>query len=276
MNDYELKGRPLKVVAADPKGTTKTTETGTTTIKASGLDERKQFEAISTPPAESQSHNFDAADTAKLKSSSEDIAAPSKDTIAAKTLYILNVADTVNDSRLRMLFGKYGPLRKVLLKLEHAGAMIEFEKVADAGNASLSLEGHEIDGKKLRFGSYKDLINNTEAVRAKVGENPFAKKKDKKTQDKDTKPTKLLIPTKVFRPAQTGRKARGGLGFKANTGTGTLFSKTLKSSDKAQVSEQSPDDVHDDLKRRKEEPKSNEQFRNMFIMGKHEDNPEES
>lgn len=84
--------------------------------------------------------------------------APTSMEIRERTMAILNIPDTINDTRIRALAEKYGPTVKVVLRPDHAGAIVEFAEVSAAGRAALGLEGFEIEaGHKLRTGTAKDL-----------------------------------------------------------------------------------------------------------------------
>ena len=65
--------------------------------------------------------------------------------ISQRTIALINLPDTVNDARVRALAEPYGALRKVVLRPDHRGALVEFQKVNDAGKAAMALEGYEID-----------------------------------------------------------------------------------------------------------------------------------
>lgn len=84
---------------------------------------------------------------------------PSFETIKTKTLGIMNLPDTVNDLRVHSLFAPFGPLRKVTLRPDHSGAIVEYEHVADAGKASLQLDGSSVDGHTIRIGSLAEMMN---------------------------------------------------------------------------------------------------------------------
>ncbi|ODQ54656.1 hypothetical protein SAICODRAFT_77260, partial [Saitoella complicata NRRL Y-17804] len=83
---------------------------------------------------------------------------PSKSEIRGKTLGVMNVAQTVNDAKLRALFEPFGSLRRVNLIPEHGGAVVEFDAVADAGKATMALEGAELSGRHIRIGTYEELM----------------------------------------------------------------------------------------------------------------------
>lgn len=69
--------------------------------------------------------------------------------ILARTLSISNLSDTVNDSQLRVIFEKYGPLKQILLRPDLNSAKVEYVNVADAGKAELALQGHLISGQPI-------------------------------------------------------------------------------------------------------------------------------
>ena len=160
---------------------------------------------------------------------------PSMDVIRKKTLAILNLPDTINDTRLREVFGKYGPLRKVQLRLEHGGAIVEFVEVKDAGKAELGLVGYKFSRgmEGMRFGRLEDLMKQKGVVKKeaeavlKKEEKEKEKGKGKgkeKGKEKDKDKDKEAVPQVMFAsrsvvgaaPARGGMGAgrrRGGLGF---------------------------------------------------------------
>jgi len=238
MDDQLLLTRNVKVVKSDDKAV-KTSESGTTQLK--GVTDSLITDAESPAPSAATPMSSNVATPPPP---------PSKEVIAAKTLYVLSVADTVNDSRLRALFEKYGAVRKVLLKSEHQGAIVEYENVANAGQATLALDGYELDGKTIRFGTYGELMNSEPEVKAKAGENPFAKKKTEQMS------AISLAPQRVNRPG-ISQKKRGGLGYK-----GSVVNKS--------GSKESFSNIEVVMKDSKDEgsqlvPKTNDQFRDMFV-----------
>lgn len=77
---------------------------------------------------------------------------PGAANINARTLTISNLTDTINDSQLKTIFEKYGPLKQILLRPDLNGAKVEYLNVADAGKAELALQGQVIAGKAIRIG----------------------------------------------------------------------------------------------------------------------------
>jgi RNA recognition motif-containing protein len=109
--------------------------------------------------------------------------------IQAKTLGVMNLADTVNEAQLRALFVPFGSLRRVVLRPDHAGAIVEYDDPADAGTASLALSGREIGHKVIQIGSYEDLMQQ------KSSQN-----------DEKRAPTNLLLAPRQARTAQARRR----------------------------------------------------------------------
>jgi RNA recognition motif-containing protein len=78
----------------------------------------------------------------------------------ARTVALMNVPDTVNDSRIKELAEKLGgPLVKVSLRPDHQGAILEYVDERDAGKAHLQLDGYEIaPGRTLRVGPVREML----------------------------------------------------------------------------------------------------------------------
>jgi squamous cell carcinoma antigen recognized by T-cells 3 len=128
-----------------------------------------------------------------------------------RTLGLMNIPDTVNDTRIRLLVESYGSIVKIILRPDHQGAIVEFADVNDAGRASLELEGYEIEtGKKIHIGTVGEMMR--QSAEYKTDRIQVGKQKDK--------PPMLIQPTVVKRPAQPGTRAgrRGGFGLKRGGG----------------------------------------------------------
>ncbi|GAW12824.1 hypothetical protein ANO14919_021950 [Xylariales sp. No.14919] len=129
---------------------------------------------------------------------------PTPAEIQARTMAIMNIPDTVNDARIRALTEKFGSIVKIVLRPDHAGAIVEFGEASTVGRAALGLEGFEIaPHHKLRTGSVKELF-----------------KEKVEPQQKDTlkapKAAWMPPPPTVRRPVLgRGGAKRGGLGFVA-------------------------------------------------------------
>jgi RNA recognition motif-containing protein len=85
----------------------------------------------------------------------------------SRTVALMDVPDTVNDSRIKELAEKHGgPLVKVSLRPDHQGAIIEYVDERDAGKAQLHLDGYEIvPGRTLRVGSVGEMLKEKAEVR---------------------------------------------------------------------------------------------------------------
>ncbi|KAF3933184.1 Nucleolin [Dactylella cylindrospora] len=233
LNGHKLKSRKLMVVMGVPQGGAPASK------KSSGKTQPKAPNGAVDSPA--------AAASPMSTTTSDQPDRPNRDAIRQKTLFVLNVADTVNDSKIRATFEKYGSLRKVQLRLDHQAAIVEFDEVKDAGKAAMALEGHEIDGRAIRFGEYQDMVKTAPEKKAKPGENPFARKRG---QEKQPMAATNLIPTRVHRPnlSVRGGKSRVGLGFRS--------SRTEKT---------------EETENGEAKPKTNAQFRQMLLKGKAEE-----
>ncbi|KAK6513391.1 Splicing factor [Arthrobotrys megalospora] len=232
LHEQKFKSRKLWVVISDPQGSAPASK------KSSGKTQAKFPNGAAGSP--------EVAGSPMSTTASELPDAPDGDTIRQKTLYILNVADTVNDSKIRAIFEKFGALHKVQLQLNHQAAIVEFVEVKDAGRAALAMDGHEIDGRAISFGTRQDMLKTGDEKKPKPGLNPFAKKKDEK---KPTTAVTSLAPARVHRPgvAVRGGKTRMGLGFRPSARGGEREEKKEEG----------------DVK-----PKTNAEFRQMLLKGK--------
>ncbi|KAI5805854.1 hypothetical protein EDC01DRAFT_715678 [Geopyxis carbonaria] len=189
-----------------------------------------------------------AADQANGSSPRDpDAQKPSFDEITKKTLGVMNLPDTVNDLRIHALFSPFGPLRKVTLRPDHQGAVVEYESVADAGKASLKLDGHEVDGHKIEIGSYKDLMKRAPLKKITKGFAPAPRK--------PLGPP--LVPASVRNaPSAAGRGGkRRGLGF-----SGAIHKKDKE----ADVDMK---DTPANADGEKKGGRSNDDFKKMFLKG---------
>ena len=178
--------------------------------------------------------------------------APTRDEVSKRTMTLMNVPDTVNGARIRALVEPFGTIIKVVLRPDHQGAIVEYTDVASAGRAALALESHEIvPGRKLRTGGLKDLFGEKDEIktdRILVGQG-------KKAGASLIKP---LAP--VRRPGAGGR---GGLGQKR--GLGYKAPKAAESSIPSAGT-----GVNGDAKEETVKPKSNADFKAMFVSGSKE------
>ncbi|MCJ1282823.1 Splicing factor [Xylographa opegraphella] len=138
---------------------------------------------------------------------------PSRSDIAARTLALLHVPDTVNETRVRALLEPYGSLKKLTMRHDHQGAIVEFADVSSVGKVALGLEGVEIaEGRRITVGSVAELMQEKGEVRRdRLPIGQLKKEGD----------AKMIQSSGVIRrPVQTtGRRGgRGGLGLKKSGG----------------------------------------------------------
>jgi squamous cell carcinoma antigen recognized by T-cells 3 len=131
----------------------------------------------------------------------------------ARTIALMDVPDTVNDSRIRALAETYGDLIKIVLRPDHQGAIVEYTDANNAGKASLGLEGYEFTpGRTLRVGTVPQMLR--ERAEKKTDKIQVGKaRKDKP----GTSQASLQPPRPIRRPGQQAGR-RGGLGQKRGLG----------------------------------------------------------
>jgi RNA recognition motif-containing protein len=90
---------------------------------------------------------------------------PSPRDIADRTIAILGIPNTVNVARVRAMVEPHGDIVKLALHPIQGGAVVEFRDKAQAGKASLALEGKEIaEGKTIRIGTVAELFQEKSEV----------------------------------------------------------------------------------------------------------------
>ncbi|KAL2418226.1 putative RNA-binding protein [Exophiala dermatitidis] len=120
-----------------------------------------------------------------------------------RTVAICEVPDTVNESRIKAVAEKIGPVRKVLLKTNHQGALVEFETIPDAGRGMIELDGYEISpGRRIRVTTEKELFQ----MKPERKEEQFAKR-----PNQNQRPAPAANGP-IKRPAQPGVRKGGHLG----------------------------------------------------------------
>ncbi|KAF4550517.1 RNA recognition motif-containing protein 14 [Elsinoe fawcettii] len=168
--------------------------------------------------AGSPSAETESADTARTK--------------RERSIALLNLPDTVNDVRVHDFFVTFGPIRKLTIRRDKAGAIIEFVNVADAGKVGMNIDASALGPE------------------CKVGDVPTLLYGNKKGGEKKDGGATLIRPATVSRPVQQSRGRggrRGGLGFKR--GGAAMESKGRSDAPQG---------------------KTNEDFKQMFLAGKTE------
>ncbi|QSL66641.1 hypothetical protein MERGE_001024 [Pneumocystis wakefieldiae] len=78
--------------------------------------------------------------------------------IKDKSLGILYLPDTVNQTRIENVFKAYGTINKIELRPDHEGAIVEYEHASDAGRAAMALDGYVFSDKKIRIVTVEALL----------------------------------------------------------------------------------------------------------------------
>lgn len=222
---------------------------------------KRQASTIIT--SNSRSSTSPSPDLAKVDEGGDDITSafiksedrPSKTDIQSRTVALLNVPDTVNDSRIRALAEPYGALIKVVLRPDHQGAILEYRDIGSAGKAALGLEGHELaPGRKLGIGTVREMLHQKAEIKSdRIGAVAS------KNVNSGSKPLQGATP--IRRPAQPNSKrggGKGGLGINRR-GLGLGVSNRMTEEEK----EQATADEHADGSDHK--LKSNADFKAMFL-----------
>lgn len=149
-----------------------------------------------------------------------DEAGRSKHAEAGRTFALMGIPDTVNDTRVRALVEPHGQLARLTLRHDHGGAVLEFADAAIAGKAQLSLDGAEIDGRKLKTGSVGALFHEQSETRIdRIDRKPVpaSASTNKNPAPKSSKTMMAPPSTVVRRPVLGGKSKKGrahaGLGF---------------------------------------------------------------
>ncbi len=175
--------------------------------------------------------------------------------IQSRTIYLLNIPDTVNEARIRALAEPYGELVKLSLRLDHQGARLEYKDVSSAGRASLGLKGQEIaPGRPVGVGTEEEMKQQKAEYRSDKITVGAAKREA----------TKLQGPAPVRRPNQPNSRRRGkaGLGFK-RSGIGLSGERTTEDGEEKAV-ETNGDGGGVEIEE-KAKAKSNAEFKAMFL-----------
>ncbi|KAI9727791.1 MAG: Splicing factor [Cirrosporium novae-zelandiae] len=259
MNMTKFKSRILNVEISEAKGAKRQ---ATTIINSAG-----RSTASPTPDTlvnEDDASSPGATSTASLSNR------PTTDEIRARTMALINIPDTINDTRIRALAEPFGNLVKVTLKPDHQGAIIEFSDTGAVGRASLSLNGHEIaPGRKIQVGTVSEMLKQraemkTDRLVVGVGRSGHNNSGNHSTAKSST-PSSLQSAMPIRRPGQpsAGRGRRGGLGLKRGPPRGSGLSHSNDVHEKMDISNGRIQNTQTGSEKLK--PKSNEDFKAMFL-----------
>ncbi|KAF4447606.1 hypothetical protein F53441_8863 [Fusarium austroafricanum] len=203
MNNTKFKRQILEVTLSKES---KIKRAATTVIG----DNARDSPAPSSHDAEGDEAMQDAPNEAQAKPTTADI--------SAKTIALMGLPDTINDSRVRALVEPLGTIVKLVVLPGNGGAKIEFADAATAGKASLQLNSMEFEGHNLRTGTMDELRQaKAEHVQDRIVYGKKSKDKGKEQKSKSTgtsSSTLMPPPTTIRRPALGKPGPRRGLGFK--------------------------------------------------------------
>ncbi|KAG5999767.1 hypothetical protein E4U43_001871 [Claviceps pusilla] len=234
------------------------------TAKSSDLERRSASPAppppSSPPPHGSVPDEEDAEATRENATQPPDKPSPSD--IAARTIAVMGLPETVNDARVRALVEPLGSIVKLIHQPGHGGAIIEFADVTTAGRAALHLNSVEYEGHTLRTGTPDELrqhrVNNKDPPPAPKG---------KAGQQQEHATTKPKAPGFMPPPRTTRRSTRDRAGPKMVLGFAPR--KAVSSSSSPSPSSSAGTDAT--TKTSSSAPKSNADFKAMFLAGKDND-----
>lgn len=248
-----FRGRAIHVEISQPKA------------KGTATTIHRESAASMSPERESQSAVVEMspeADGNNVAEKSEGNAQAHSDsrTARSRTIAIMNIPDTVPSARIEKLLEPYGAVKKLTLRPDHAGAIVEFVDEKSVGLAGLGLDDRDLDGSMLRIGTVPELFRQQPMNRAlRMDQAHAAKKKEVHKSEEGAAKGGPFASSVVSRPGlgmrRGGRGAnRGGLGFQ-NTGFGSGASRNQA------------DKIGEDGKKRTG-PMSNQDFRAMLLGGK--------
>ncbi|CCJ29191.1 unnamed protein product, partial [Pneumocystis jirovecii] len=80
--------------------------------------------------------------------------------IKNRSLGILYLPDTVNQTRIEDVFKAYGDIDKIELRPDHQGAIVQYKNTSDAGKAAMALDGYAFSDKKIRIVTVETLLQH--------------------------------------------------------------------------------------------------------------------
>lgn len=142
-------------------------------------------------------------------------AKPKQRESAPRTFALIGIPDTINDARVRALVAPHGELKKLTLRPDHGGAIVEFVDAATAGKAQMSLDGIEFEGRKLKTGSVSALFQEKgETTIDRIDIKPSAAASSASKSKSKTTNAMMLPPSMIARRPVLGSKGqKRGLGF---------------------------------------------------------------
>jgi len=245
LNNKPLKDRLLRVTLATTKSSAKK-DIATTIVQ--------QNTSGSPAPEGSQNGSVEAANGRRGSNAPQELSEETAMTARERKVALLDLPDTVNDARIQAFLENFGPLRKITVRRDKAGAMVEFVNLQDAGKVSMGIDCSPL-GPNVRIGTVEDLLYRSKA---------------KPASDQAPKPVTSFKPAQagISRPAQrSGQGRRGGLGFKRGGG--------FSASSSSAKSPEGEDKAMTGIGETETKAKSNNDFRALFNKSKETDAAED-
>lgn len=184
-------------------------------------------EGQAASPASKDGDNDGDSQMADVTAAAAEANKPSASEVAARTVSVLGIPETMNDARVRLLLTSLldeetsNKLLRLTLRPDRGGCILEFADASAAGRAAMAVDQREVEvgeGKKtvtLRTGSKADLFAASTAPAANG--NPPATTKSQPSAAKPSAVTLMPPPSLISRPRPTAGfgvgKPRRGLGF---------------------------------------------------------------
>ena len=206
-----IKGRRFDIEISLPKEqrTATTIHRGSVASGSAGSPPPSGAASAISPEAADPETNGKRPELEKKSTGGEVVQETGKN-VRERTLALMNVPDIVTPARIEKLLEPYGAIKKLTLRPDHAGAIVEFAEEKSVHSASLGVSGTEIDGSTIRTGTVKELLEQapmkrelrldqkkSDAAKKTAATNPFANSLIRRPGDK----SKAL-----------GGKGRGNLG----------------------------------------------------------------
>lgn len=177
--------------------------------RAAPLDRARKTDVIVKPSVADASLEVAAAEGRRgsdvsMASASAEQQEEAFRTARERKIAILGLPDTVHDARIRAVMERYGPVVKIQLRRQEAGAIVEFRTVQDAFNVRQGVDVSSL-GPEARTGDVADLLGKKKSAGGGGGGGAGGLG---------------MRPAAVARPGQGRGGRRGGLGFKRGGGFG--------------------------------------------------------
>lgn len=199
-----------------------------------------------SPPADTYTNgrrgSVASTTSAAAHASKADPTAESAKTIRERTVALINIPDTVTDARIRSFLEPHGTVRKMTVRRDKEGCMVEFVNIEDAGRVAMGLDCSAL-GPEVRVVTVPEMLAN---------------RPGKKNAGVVMRPAQAGMS----RPVQRGGR-RGGLGFKRGGFAGAAKEKKEGDAEMGE-GEGAGEKTNGDGE---STAKSNDDFRAMFVKG---------